>query len=594
MVRARPLADDPVLLGRQRELAALKVVGSGVDASQTGTGKTITSGRALAHRAATTPRLRAMIVAEGRLLAQWREELLAGAPARGLPPLAPNVDVLVLADHGPIAGRLRAFDRELGDRPGVALVANSVLDRHPGELAALDWHVLIADEALRYANPATEAHRALAELRLSSVADCWLLTATPRGKDAEQLDVLVGLALGDAAMIRERVNTREAGDLLDELNAHRLRVNYGPHLVRVTRQDMQTWMPEVRPAQPFALEADDALAELLDAIRQGGREAYRRLLDLLRELRDLQPGSPVHQQALAELARVQGVVLGNVGVYIDASVDPETLTHSKAALAQALCRQGLVADAMRGGGDGLPLLRGVTAQTLAGIAGEEQVLVFAERVRCLRQLAAHPARAARRRGARRRRLAHRPRLRDAQAPLHRRRVPDPVPLARRPGRPQPPERLACSATSTCPGCPPGSSSASAAPPAPAPSAAGCRPTSPTSATPASPTSSRSSRRAAANTTRSSTPTKASPPPSRPSRPNSGRSPARSPSTRTQAGYAGTAAKLRVAASVFGVLKAPRVLLDPLRLTLSWTSADRATSRGRERFDQQGLPPRPTG
>ena len=57
MVRARPLADDPVLLGRQRELAALKVVGSGVDASQTGTGKTITSGRALAHRAATTPRL---------------------------------------------------------------------------------------------------------------------------------------------------------------------------------------------------------------------------------------------------------------------------------------------------------------------------------------------------------------------------------------------------------------------------------------------------------------------------------------------------------------------------------------------------------
>jgi len=88
MTRARPLADDPVLLGRQRELAALKVVGSGVDASQTGTGKTITSGRAIAHRAATTSRLRAMIVAEGRLLGQWRDELLKGAPARGLPPLA--------------------------------------------------------------------------------------------------------------------------------------------------------------------------------------------------------------------------------------------------------------------------------------------------------------------------------------------------------------------------------------------------------------------------------------------------------------------------------------------------------------------------
>ncbi len=387
MVRTRPLADDPVLLGRQREIAALKVVGSGVDASQTGTGKTITSGRALAHRAATTPRFRAMIVAEGRLLAQWRDELLHGAPARGLPPLAPTLDVLVLSDHGPLAGRLRSFDRTLGERPGVALVANGVLDRHPGELAAINWHLLIADEALRYANPATDAHQALAQLRMGSVADCWLLTATPRGKDSEQLDVLVGLALGDATMIRERLNTREAGDLLDELNAHRLRVNYGPHLVRVTRQDMQTWMPEVRPAQPLTLEADAALAELLEAIRRGGREAYRRLLELLRELRDLEPGSPVYKQALAELARVQGVVLGNVGVFVDASVDPETLTHSKAALAQALCRQGLAAQAMRGGGDGLPLLRGVTAQTLAGIAGEEQILVFAERVRCLRQLA---------------------------------------------------------------------------------------------------------------------------------------------------------------------------------------------------------------
>ena len=62
-------------------------------------------------------------------------------------------------------------------------------------------------------------------------------------------------------------------------------------------------------------------------------------------------------------------MLGNVGVFVDASVDPETLTHSKAALATALVRQGLVADAIRGGGDGLPLLRGVTAQTLAGVAG---------------------------------------------------------------------------------------------------------------------------------------------------------------------------------------------------------------------------------
>ena len=227
MTIARALDDNPVLLGRQKEIAALKVVGSGVDASQTGAGNTITSGRALANRAAVTRRFRGLVIAEGRLLGQWRDELTNGAPGRGLPPLAPNVEVLVLDDQRQVAGHLRAFDRELGDRPGVVLAANSVLDRYPADLQAIHWHLLIADEALRYANPATEAHQALAQVRFGAAADSWLLTATPRGKSAEHLDVLVGLAVGDRAMISERLNTREAGDLMDEINAHRLRVNYG-------------------------------------------------------------------------------------------------------------------------------------------------------------------------------------------------------------------------------------------------------------------------------------------------------------------------------------------------------------------------------
>ncbi|MGO9750361.1 MAG: hypothetical protein ACLP22_02385 [Solirubrobacteraceae bacterium] len=251
MTLARPLADDPVLLGRQREMAALKVVGSGVDASAVGTGKTISSGRALAHRASTQPRFRGLVIAEGRLLGQWREELTHGAPGRGLAALAPNLELLVVSDE---PGRSAPLTAIWGNRPGVVVAPNSVLDRYPADLQAIPWHLLIADEALRYANPATEAHQALAQVRFGSVADCWLLTATPRGKSAEHLDVLVGLAVGDQAMISERLGTREAGDLMDEINAHRLRVNYGPHLVRVTRRDMQAWMPEVRPAQPLAMD----------------------------------------------------------------------------------------------------------------------------------------------------------------------------------------------------------------------------------------------------------------------------------------------------------------------------------------------------
>ena len=104
MTMAQPLADDPVLLGRQREMAALKVVGSGVDASAVGTGKTISSGRALAHRASTQPRFRGLVIAEGRLLGQWRDELAQGAPGRGLPPLAPNVELLLISDDRQVAG----------------------------------------------------------------------------------------------------------------------------------------------------------------------------------------------------------------------------------------------------------------------------------------------------------------------------------------------------------------------------------------------------------------------------------------------------------------------------------------------------------
>jgi hypothetical protein len=39
----------------------------------------------------------------------------------------------------------------------------------------------------------------------------------------------------------------------------------------------------------------------------------------LREPRELEPSGELYQRALAELARAQGVVLGNVGVYVDAS-----------------------------------------------------------------------------------------------------------------------------------------------------------------------------------------------------------------------------------------------------------------------------------
>ena len=387
MTAVRPLDDDPVLKDPQRLAAALKVVGSGLDMSQTATGKTITTGRAIYHRAARTKRFRALIIASPRLLAQWRSELATGAPERDLPALAPNCQVLILADDRGIGAQVRRFHRDCGEEGGVVLCSGGMMERYPRELAVIDWHLGVVDEIHRYRNPATEAHRALAELRFNAIADFWGLTGTPAGKEAANLDRLVGLCVGDRTLLEERLNTAEAGDLLDEINAARLRMNYGPHAIRVTKQEMRPYLPAMLPAEPMAVEADPALARLLKAAREGGEEAFRGLLEVLHTLKNSDKHSKLHRAAMKEFASKQGIVLGIVDTFVDIGVDPETLTHSNGLLAQALVREGLVHEAMTGGGDGLPLLRSVIAQTLAERASEEQMLIFAERVRCLHQLA---------------------------------------------------------------------------------------------------------------------------------------------------------------------------------------------------------------
>ena len=281
---------------------------------------------------------------------------------------------------------------------------------------------------------------------------------------------------------------------MDEINAHRLRVNYGPHLVRVTRQDMQAWMPRGPPraaararprprARRAARRDPPRRPRGLPAAARGAARAQ----DARGRQRAVQAGARRARPRAGRRARATSAS------FVDASVDPETLTHSKAALAQALVRQGLVAEAMRGGGDGLPLLRGVTAQTLAGVAGEEQVIVFAERVWCLRQLARtlrerHGVEAHVADGQHQRRASSR-RSSGGSPPASSRSCASRASATRATTS----RTRRCSATSTCRGCPTGLEQrvGRAARPGAA-RAAGCRPTSPTSAAAASSTSSRCS------------------------------------------------------------------------------------------------------
>jgi hypothetical protein len=387
MATVKPLSDDTVLLPPQRRPTAIMVVGSGVNASDVGTGKTIMAGRALAHRASATVALRSILVARGRLLRQWRRELQRGDGPR-MPPLAPNVHLHTIDEETSVAAQVRSFHRRLGERPGMLLVPEGVLERHVKALQVINYHLLLVEEAHNYLNPTLDLHGAVMDLRVNSVADCWLLTATPRGKESTDIDILEGIAMGDRQMVAERTATREAGSLLNETNAHRVRIGYGPTFLRVPYKAVERWMPKVRPAKAVPVEADPALARLLKEIRDGGRESYRELLRMLGELKQMEHGSELYEAAQLEIARVRGRVLSNVGVFLDASVDPETLRYSRAVLAQALVRDGLVTPAVEAGGRGEPTLRAIVADTLASISGRaDQVLVFAQRLRCLHQLA---------------------------------------------------------------------------------------------------------------------------------------------------------------------------------------------------------------
>ena len=138
MVRARPLADDPVLLGRQREMAALKVVGSGVDASPD------RHRQDDHHRPRARPPRRHHAAAARRCRRRGpaarpvaRRARCAARPAAGCRRWRPTSTCSSLADHGPIAGQIRAL-RPRARRPARRRAGGQRRARPPPGRAAGD------------------------------------------------------------------------------------------------------------------------------------------------------------------------------------------------------------------------------------------------------------------------------------------------------------------------------------------------------------------------------------------------------------------------------------------------------------------------
>ena len=209
-------------------------------------------------------------------------------------------------------------------------------------------------------------------------------------------------------MIRERLNTREAGDLhrRDQRAPPARQLRPAPR-ARHPPGHGRPGCPTCAPPSRSRSSPTPRCAELLDAIRQ---RRPRRLPAAARRAARAQDARArqraLHAPRSPSSSRAQGVVLGNVGVFVDASVDPETLTHSPRRARPGARPPGpRRARRCAAAATGCRCCAASPRRRSPRVAGEEQVLVFAERISCLRQLAAHPARAPRHRGPRRRRLA---------------------------------------------------------------------------------------------------------------------------------------------------------------------------------------------
>ena len=384
MTLAPQLTANTYLKPPQRTLAAQAVRGSMVNASEVGTGKTVLTLASIAELAATRDGFRAAITGQGSLLPQWYEAAKVGRPGM-LPPLLPHCRVEMLDGSKSLGQQIRDLDAEAGADPLVCLIPETAMDAHPIDMCAINWHVLAADEAERYNNPLTTAHQSLKYVRMKSVVLCWLLSATPHGKSMRNLDVLVGLALGDTALIDEKIATLEAGDLTKIEDAHRLRYYYGPYFQRVTGEQMDAYLPKLRKAIAMPIDCTPQEMAIIETIREGGRDAYRNLLHKI----DVWQAMDVIDDEQREAARrevmaARGMVLSMVDVLVAASVDYEELYTSQAAMAQAIVHSGLIEKALDSTRLGIPTVRATVCAALARSVGDVQALVFGERLGRLR------------------------------------------------------------------------------------------------------------------------------------------------------------------------------------------------------------------
>ncbi|WP_249044766.1 DEAD/DEAH box helicase, partial [Crossiella equi] len=247
--------------------------GGGILADEMGLGKTLQAICLFTLRGNGKPHL---VVCPTSLLGTWEREL-----ARFAPQLA------VLGFHG------TRRDLRLSGAP-VVVTSYAVLRRDAERLAAVDWDVLVLDEAQQVKNPtaqAAKAARALtAELRVA-------MTGTPVENRLDELWAILSLTNPGLLGTRSRFRTRFAVPIEARRSvrvAERLSGLVAPYLLRRTKSEVAPELPpklEVLVTCTLTREQADLyrrhVAEAFDAGLGSGVTRRGRVLALLTKLKQV-------------------------------------------------------------------------------------------------------------------------------------------------------------------------------------------------------------------------------------------------------------------------------------------------------------------
>jgi superfamily II DNA or RNA helicase len=249
-------------------------------ADEVGLGKTVEALMILREYQLRGMVRRALVLVPAALLAQWEAELVAKA------------DIAVRTTE---SAALRTEPDTFWGAEGVVVssLATARNARHAASVQAVDWDMVIVDEAHHVKNRTTLGYKFVDGLRTRFLL---LVTATPVENDLDELYSLVtllraGQLTTPAAFRREFVDPK---DPTAPRNRDKLRALLGEVMVRNTRAQSGLKLPPryVTTVLAEPLEAEAALyARVLDLVRAHGREpALRRAASTLL----LEAGSSPH------------------------------------------------------------------------------------------------------------------------------------------------------------------------------------------------------------------------------------------------------------------------------------------------------------